>query len=98
MCCFSWADQEQNKWETYFSHGLESQAQYVCQGVQFFMLPSRWPDLPAHPPTLEGNKEVLVVLCKGFQFFSVTKLGSWLISNSLSYVVALCSFVNIGKS
>ena len=38
----------------------------------FFLLPSTWPDLPAHPPILEGTKgSVSCVL----QYFSVVQLG-----------------------
>ena len=39
------------------------------KGFQFSVLPSTWPDLPAHPPILEGTKEVLIVLYKVIHFF-----------------------------
>ena len=108
-CCFPLAE-KRTKQQTYrltedWVPVNRGNGHRVGRVFSFSCLPSMW---PAHPPILEGTEDVLIVLCKVINFFLLQNIyryyygmvsaDSWWISDSLSQVVALCSFVNIGKS
>ena len=102
VCCFPLAEKRNNELGA-GSQYAGSNGHEVWRVFQFYVLPSTWPDLPAHPPMLEGTKEIFSVL---YQFFcykvrhycSMVSTDSWSTSDSLPEVVALSSSVNIGKS